>query len=197
MSPYEDYATEPSGKASFKINLDGDAWEIMQKTAPSIDIAFDLFPDLEAIEIDFIKPDPHADCALLSGVPRAWIRLNGEVEAYIPTDDLYGLAGYLLEAGEQISPLPYTYLPTDKLKSLQEQQFSILFTPSACLVRTPPHLEETLALEKNIVIEGFTSQSNPGGSKQQRLNAQMASVCEVLGKQVDARISLEAVQGSL
>jgi hypothetical protein len=202
MKPLDHYDITPASKASFKISLDTQTWEFMHKAVPTMDIAFELFPDLEAIDIDFIKPEPDGHVAYLSRVPRAWMRINGELDLHVPDDDAYGVSGYLLEIGEQISPLPLSLFSPTQSRLLAQQRFNLTFTPSACLVRDPVLLEAAqndwngTSKEDLLLVEGFTSHANPGGSKRHRLSAQMTTVCELLGRELDLEVELDRIFGS-
>jgi hypothetical protein len=202
MNPLDDYATSTTKKASFNIGLDTNTWDFIHKASPTLSIAFELFPDLEAIDIDFMKLSRRANIAYLSRVPRAWMRINGEVDVYVPDDDPYGISGYLLDVGEQISPLPLSLLPSFGDLPHSKQRFNMTFTPSACLIRDAEKLDGASVEWDNelgqdmLTIEGFTSRSNPGGSKSHRLSAQMTTVCELLSKEMDVRVELDKIYGS-
>lgn len=202
MNKLEQDAASKAHLATFKIRLDTETWDFIQKTAPSLDIAFELFPDLEAVEVEFLKPSQGADIAYLSRVPRAWVRTNGELAPYLPDDDAYGISGYLLEIGEQLSPLPLSLFPRSDYCGGENQRFNLTFTPSACISRDPALLEAAQSqidddTVSNILnINGFTSNANPGGSKANRLHAQMTSICELLSRELDIMIDMDKVHGS-
>jgi hypothetical protein len=205
MTPPLEYATETPLKASFKIKTDTNTWEFVHKSAPYLEIAFDLFPDLEAIQVQFLKPSPTSPQAFLSHVPKAWVRINGEIQTYKPDDDAYGLSGYLLEVGNQISPLPLSVDAINKHVLMTDNRFSLLLTSSACLVRNPALCEDALdnwnpvsdSLQELVEMKGFTSRMSPGGVKVKRLHAQMHVVCDILAKEIGIPVNFGRIHGFL
>jgi hypothetical protein len=202
MKKLEQCAASQENLASFRIRLETETWDFLQKTAPSLDIAFELFPDLEAVELEFLKPSPDSSTAYLSRVPRAWVRTNGQLSPYLPDDDAYGISGYLLEIGEQLSPLPLSLLSQTAQLDPESQRFGLTFTPIACIQRDPELLEKAQTamdpsiLSKLLQVEGFTSSLNPGGSKPLRLNAQMTTICELLNHELGVKVDLGKIHGS-
>jgi hypothetical protein len=208
MTPPLEYATETPLKASFKIKTDTNTWEFVHKSAPSLELAFDLFPHLEAIQVQFLKPSPTSPQAFLSHVPKAWVRVNGEIQAYKPGDnsiDAYGLSGYLLEVGNQISPLLLSTRAIDRHVLMTDNRFSLLLTSSACLVRNPVLTEDLFdnlnpgldTLQELVEMKGFTSRMSPGGVKVKRLHAQMHVVCDILSKEIGIPVDFDRIHGSL
>lgn len=197
-----DYDTNTATKAIFRLVLDTNTWESVQYRAPSIDLTFMIFPDIEVIELDFIRPNETSPIAYLSSIPKAWIRLGGKLTKFDPTQDIHGVSAYLFEIGEQLSPLPLSALPGADYEALGQQRFSMTLTPSACLLTDPliaEHAAECPDLpfpSGPVVTEGFTSRQNPGGSKFQRLNAQMSSVCEAMSLQTGHDICFEKIIGT-
>lgn len=202
MKSLEQYDTTDTPKASFKIGLDTQAWDLLNKLVPTLEVAFEFFPDLEAVDIEFIKPDVDSKVAYLARVPRAWLRINGELDLYVPDDDSYGVAGYLLQIGDQVSPIPLSLFSGSHEKLFSPQRFTLTLTPSACLVRDPILVEDAQnnwseeVRDSAVNLSGFTSHSNPGGSKRHRLSAQMSSVCELLSHELGTTVEMGKIIGS-
>lgn len=183
---------------NFALALDDTAWSFITSTMQSADFMFDVFPDVEVIELDFIRPNSGSIYAHLCGAPSVWIRTDGVVEKYDTTDSDYDLSPTIIDLIDEVSLIPVNdwirHVPDD------QQVVRLILSPSICLVvgianfteQTKSHMCANISS-----YSGFVGVADGGEMTASRIQAQLMSVCDVLSIQTNITIDLGEVSGGL
>lgn len=185
-----------TGTASFALTLDDRAWSFAASTLQSADFMFDVFPDVEVIELDFIRPNPGSIYAHFCGAPSIWIRVDGVIEKYDTTDSDYDLSPCILDLIDEASLIPIN----DWLRHIPDdlQVMRVILTPSICLITGISTFSGRSGSDMcaNIsTYSGFVGASDSAEMTASRIQAQLTSVCDVLSIQKNRLTELGDVSG--